>query len=301
MPIERLVNTAKAPERRRKNRDEKRPAQSAQLWLERNDGTWQKLSVQVQDTGEYGVGLLMGEKIREGASVMLEGTGLVSPDGGRPRGRVAWCTAVSPGLFRAGISLEDGADDRGPGGGEFEDYYETMEVNPVASADTIHKIYRVLAHRVHPDNLESGSEEQFKKLSRAYKVLSDPERRAAFDVERGRVAGKQWRIFDPESAAPGLEQEQRKRRAILSVLYHKRMRQPEKCGVGIPELESLLAVPREHLEFPLWFLKEQGWVLRSDGGQHSITAKGVEYAESNGAWQPPTSRNSGLLSPGLAQ
>ena len=66
-------------------------------------------------------------------------------------------------------------------------------------------------------------------------------------------------------------------------------------------LENLLAVPREHLEFPLWFLKEQGWVLRSDGGQHSITAKGVDYAESTGAWQPPTSRNSGLLSAGPAR
>jgi curved DNA-binding protein len=301
MPMKPSVNTAKAPERRKKNRGEKKPTQSAQLWLERHDGSWQKLAVQVQDTGEFGVGLLLGEKIRDGSPVMLEGAGLAAPDGGRARGRIAWCTAVSPGVFRAGISLEDVREDRAPGNADFEDFYETLEVNPVATADTIHKIYRVLAHRMHPDNPESGSEEQFKKLVRAYRVLSDPEQRAAFDVERSRAQTKQWRIFDPESAAPGLEQEQRKRRAILAVLYNKRMRQPEKCGIGIPELENLLAVPREHLEFPLWFLKEQGWVLRSDGGQHSITAKGVDYAESTGAWQPPTSRNSGLLSAGSAQ
>lgn len=271
------------------------------MWLERADGTWHKLAIQVQDVGEYGVGILLSERIRDGLPVLLEGAGLAGPDGGRARGRVAWCSTVTPGVYRAGISLEETQGDVRGATSEYEDFYETMEVNPVASADTIHRIYRVLAHRFHPDNPESGSEEQFKKLAKAYRVLSDPEQRAAFDVERSRVSNKQWRIFDPESAAPGLEQEQRKRRAILAVLYNKRLRQPENCGVGIPELENLLAVPREHLEFPLWFLKEQGWVLRSDGGKHSITAKGVDYAESTGAWQPPTARNQGLLSAGLAQ
>lgn len=285
-------------ERRKKTRGKKEPAGTAQLWAEKRDGSWQKIPIQIQDVGESGLGVLLGELLRDGQAVLVEGGGVAGPNGGRARGRVTWCTDVSPGVFRAGIALEDaiGATD-GPAD-DFEDLYEILEVNPTASFDTIHKIYRILAQRIHPDNPDSGSEEGFKKLVKAYRILSDPEQRAAFDVVRSRLTSKQWRIFDFESAAPGLEQEHTKRRGILAVLYTKRMRQPENCGVSIPDMEQMLAIPREHLEFPLWFLKEQGWILRTDGGKHHITAKGVAHAEETGAWQPPTARNSTLLTAG---
>ena len=295
------MESANVPERRKKARGKSEPTRTAQLWLERRDGTWQKIAAQIQDKGDYGVGVLLGELVRDGLAVLIEGGGVTAPDGGRARGFIAWCTPVSPGIFRAGIAMEAKRQEETANGDEFEDYYETLEVNPTASFDTIHKIYRVLAHRIHPDNPDSGSEEGFKRLLQGYRILSDPEKRAVFDVERSRALSKRWRIFDPDSAVPGLEQEQRKRRAILAVLYNKRMRQPENCGVTIPELEQLLAVPREHLEFPLWFLKEQNWIQRTDGGKHHITAKGVEHAESTGAWQPQMARNSGLLSPAMAR
>lgn len=295
------MSGAKPPERRKKTRGKTEPTKTAQLWLERRDGSWQKIAAQVQDNGEYGVGVLLGEMLRDGLPVLIDGGGVVANDGGRARGFVAWCTTVSPGLFRAGIALEDLRSDGRGRAEEFEDFYETLEVNPTASFDTIHKIYRVLAHRIHPDNPESGNEEGFKQLVRAYRILSDPEQRAAFDVERSRTLSKRWRIFDPESGTPGLEQEQRKRAAILALLYNKRMRYPENWGVGLPDIEQLLAVPREHLEFPLWFLKEQGWIQRTDGGKHHITAKGVEHAEATGAWQAPTTKHSGLLSAGRKQ
>jgi hypothetical protein len=292
------VNDVKPPERRKRSRGAQTPTQTILLWLERRDGSWQKVGAQLQDNGDYGIGLLLGELLRDGQAVLIEGGGLAGPDGGRARGRVAWCTTLSPGMFRAGIALEDGKTRGRADTDEFEDHYETLEVNPAASFDTIHKIFRVLAHRVHPDNPDSGSEEGFKKLAKAYRIVSDPEQRAAFDVERARAVARRWRIFDPDSAAPGLEQEQKKRRAILALLYNKRMRVPENCAAGIAEMEQLLAVPREHLEFPLWFLREQGWLARTDGGKHQITAKGVDYAETTGAWQPPMTRNSGLLSAG---
>ncbi|MBL8236115.1 MAG: J domain-containing protein [Bryobacterales bacterium] len=239
--------------------------------------------------------------LRDGLPVLIDGGGVTASDGGRARGFVAWCTPVSAGIFRAGIALEETQSRSQGKTDEFEDYYETLEVNPTASFDTIHKIYRVLAHRIHPDNPDSGSEEGFKQLVRAYRILSDPEQRAAFDVERSRTLSRRWRIFDPESGTPGLEQEQRKRAAILALLYNKRMRWPENCGVNLPDMEQLLAVPREHLEFPLWFLKEQGWLQKTDGGKHQITAKGVEHAEATGAWQPPMAKHSGLLSAGRTQ
>jgi hypothetical protein len=44
-------------------------------------------------------------------------------------------------------------------------------------------------------------------------------------------------------------------------------------------------MPREQLEFSLWYLKEGGYILRSDSAKHSITLKGVELIETLAASQ----------------
>lgn len=63
-----------------------------------------------------------------------------------------------------------------------EDYYQTLGVSRDASADEIKKAYRKLALKYHPDRNDSDSaEEQFKKISEAYEVLKDEEKRAAYD------------------------------------------------------------------------------------------------------------------------
>jgi molecular chaperone DnaJ len=62
------------------------------------------------------------------------------------------------------------------------DYYEVLDVARNAQSDEIRKAYRRLARKYHPDiNKEDGAEEQFKELTEAYEVLSNEERRAAYD------------------------------------------------------------------------------------------------------------------------
>jgi molecular chaperone DnaJ len=69
------------------------------------------------------------------------------------------------------------------------DFYEILGVPRDADGDTIKRAYRRLAMEHHPDRNQGSSdaEEQFKKITRAYDVLRDPEKRASYDRfgERG--------------------------------------------------------------------------------------------------------------------
>ena len=63
-----------------------------------------------------------------------------------------------------------------------QDLYALLGVTRDADADTIKKAYRRLARQLHPDvNPDPETQERFKEISRAYEVLSDPQKRAAYD------------------------------------------------------------------------------------------------------------------------
>jgi len=61
-------------------------------------------------------------------------------------------------------------------------HYEVLQVSPSAEPEMIHRVYRMLAQRYHPDNSETGDEGRFRTITDAYAVLSDPEKRARYDV-----------------------------------------------------------------------------------------------------------------------
>lgn len=85
------------------------------------------------------------------------------------------------------------------------DYYKILEVNRDASLETIKKAYRRLALQYHPDkNGGPDAEEKFKKISEAYQVLSDPERRQMYDRQSNSNLGssfkkKSYHFTDPRS------------------------------------------------------------------------------------------------------
>jgi curved DNA-binding protein len=65
-----------------------------------------------------------------------------------------------------------------------EDYYSILGVSKSASDEDIKKAYRKLAMKYHPDHTkgDKGAEEKFKKVSEAYAVLSDKEKRKEYDT-----------------------------------------------------------------------------------------------------------------------
>ena len=78
---------------------------------------------------------------------------------------------------------------------EFRDYYKTLGVAREAPADEVKKAYRKLARKYHPDvSKEPDAEKHMKEVNEAYEVLSDPEKRAAYDqLGKGYQPGQDFR------------------------------------------------------------------------------------------------------------
>ncbi len=162
----------------------------------------------------------------------------------------------------------------------FVDYYEVLQISPNADQETVYRVYRVQAQRFHPDNLETGNAEAFRLISDAYQALGDPQKRADYDVQHrnSRYQAKRDE-FEQSTSSSTLADEHRKRHEILTILYRKRTAHPDQPAMGLRDLLDLLGIAREQLEFSLWYLKEGGYLLRTDSARHSITLKGVELIE----------------------
>lgn len=78
---------------------------------------------------------------------------------------------------------------------QFKDYYQTLGVPRSASLEDIKKAFRKLARKYHPDvSKEANAEERMRDLNEAYTVLSDPEKRAAYDrLGSGYQPGQEFR------------------------------------------------------------------------------------------------------------
>jgi hypothetical protein len=163
----------------------------------------------------------------------------------------------------------------------FVDYYELMQISPNAERETIQRVYRLLAARFHPDNPETGDMAKFLLLNEAYRSLIDAAARAAYD------AVYQARRFEPIGAfgskefAIGIDGESSRRMGILCLLYSRRRAEPERPGLSVLRLEQVMAFPREHLSFALWYLKEKELVSQNEHSDFVITGKGVDYVEEN--------------------
>lgn len=161
------------------------------------------------------------------------------------------------------------------------DFYEVLQVSQNAEPETIHRVYRIMAARFHPDNPQTGDSERFLLLNDAYEVLSDPEKRALYDAARRVGECQPLPAFELKEFVDGIEGEQNRRLGVLCLLYNRRRCDMDHPGLSLLDLERLMSFPREYLSFAVWYLRDRGFLQMGDNSDYVLTAAGADHVESN--------------------
>ncbi len=166
------------------------------------------------------------------------------------------------------------------------DYYEFLQISPHADPETIHRVYRYLATRYHPDNPTSGSAEKFNRLKTAYDVLSDSGRRSEYDARREMAIKHPIPLSTSIDFMDNLDGELNRRLGVLAVLYYRRRGNPYAPEVALAEVEAQMGFPRDYLDFTTWYLEKKGYITRADNSDFTLTVAGVDFVESQRANLP---------------
>lgn len=162
------------------------------------------------------------------------------------------------------------------------DFYEVLQVSISAEPETINRVFRMLAQRYHPDNQQTGNENLFRTILEAYNVLSDPEKRARYDLIHQQQRKDRWRLVAAgQNAENDFEMEEVVRLTMLEALYTQRRLEPTNPGIFYRDFEKLTGRPREHLEFAVWYLQQKRFVTLDDKSRLQLTVEGAEHLEQN--------------------
>lgn len=163
---------------------------------------------------------------------------------------------------------------------EIPDYYEFLEISPQATQETIHRVYRFLASRYHPDRAATGNLDKFTQLTAAYTVLSDPAKRSEYNAQR---AMREATFQNPMSATVDfmdqVEGDLNRRLAVLAILYYRRRMYPSNPEVDLAEIERRMGFPRDYLEFTIWYLTKKRYIVKADNAELTLSVEGVDFIE----------------------
>jgi curved DNA-binding protein CbpA len=162
--------------------------------------------------------------------------------------------------------------------GIFTDYYDVLQVSQNADPDTIQRVFRFMAKQCHPDLPRGGNPEKFRQILNAYNVLTNPEKRAAYDLRYQEYWDRKYQILRQATDGTAASNDEVRNR-LLTVLYVQRRTDMRHPGIGDMELARLMRLPMEFMEFDLWYLRKKGLVEMLETGQMAISVDGVDYVE----------------------
>jgi hypothetical protein len=210
-----------------RRRAQRKPAGSSLIHVEMKDGIgnprW--VTANLVDVIGGGCGLALLTVLKSGSTVVVRGK-LGESRTLAYKAEVRWCIAENDGTFRAGLEFLDSRStfdrDREHANSIHPatlDCYEVMQLSPNADAETISRVYRLLAFRYHPDNAKTGNSEMFLQLSEAHQILSDPQKRASYDMSRPAVTQFRRKNLEQPPATPARQPEKRRGIEFVTAAY----------------------------------------------------------------------------------
>jgi DnaJ domain len=276
---------------RRRARARKSCSGEATIELLAGDAEVREMPAKLVDMSDYGVGFETVAPVEVGSRVAISSQFFNSSATAscRREARVVHCALQAGKVYRSGACFErekasgPGADLEDTvaraGAGPLPDHYEVLQISVHADPEMIQRAYTVLLERYGDAAEESRNTEALRLIEAAHHVLSDPERRAAYDVQHQKRA-PHWQSSSKSGRASPGEEEKETRRDILAALYTVQKAQTGgQDGLTIKELEDLLLCPREHLEFHLWYLSGKSQVALTGHSRFVITPEGVDIVE----------------------
>jgi curved DNA-binding protein len=162
------------------------------------------------------------------------------------------------------------------------DPYEVLQLHPKAHPLLVMRAFRVLAAMYHPDNKQTGDRVTFERIVAAYRLLSDPVKRAAYDRAQGRAASAAGTIDEAADGRPGhAPDERRLRMLILSTLYNARRSDLSRPGLTLRVLVDMTDSELDDVQFSLWYLRGKKLIEIGENDAMAITVAGVDYVEEN--------------------
>jgi len=161
------------------------------------------------------------------------------------------------------------------------DAYEILQLSPKAHPVMVTRAFRILAAMYHPDNEHTGDRAAFERVVEAYRLLSDPVRRAAYDREHSVPPQPDAHANGAECNRRRPDSERRLRNLILTTLYHTRRNSLGKPGLSLWVLTELTDSTLDEVQFSVWYLRGKKFV-ESDGDDGvAISVAGVDHVEQN--------------------
>jgi len=190
-----------------RRRAHRKRVDSSVIRVEVTDGVGSSnwVTADVVDLIDGGFGVNLTTPLLSGSTVFVRAKCAEDRTAGHLQAGVRWCVGKPGGAFRAGLEFLDSCS------ASPLDCYEVMQLSPNADLYTISRVYRMLASRYHPDNAETGNSEKFIRLAAAHQILSDPEKRAKFDVRYRDAVRLRGKIFE-QAPAPKRNAEERQQR-----------------------------------------------------------------------------------------
>ena len=265
------------PERRRLARSKSQPGQRDLTLICQEGAVRSMMTAKLLDFNDECLSVEAGNRLAEGTFVEIVGE-LERPGGRQSLDRQSYVRRVTPvgrGRFAICLYLSGEANKTIP------DYYEFLQISPNAEPATIHRVYRFLASRFHPDIPGTGDADKFVLLKEAYDVLSDQERRAQYDSTYKKQAPEPVPLSNSVDFMNTNDGEFNRRVAVLALLYIQRRIKPFTPEVPLAEVERRMGFPRDYLDFTMWYLKSKQYITIADNSDFTITAVGVDVVESN--------------------